>query len=91
MHKEARFAATAFNTLDYRRPETNLRLVMLSEDAHRPPGIVIPYAQNLGALHRARAGHRQVLAELETENAELRNQVVDLALSVMDLKEMRRR
>ena len=45
MHKEARSAATAFNTLDYRPPETNLRLVMLSEDAHRPAGIVIPYAQ----------------------------------------------
>ena len=92
MHEESRYAATASNTLDFRRIKAERRAVRPNEDVRRLASNVITYPWSGSAVRRVHAGgHGQGLGELETENTELRGRVVDLALAIMDLKDIRGR
>ena len=88
MHEEVRPSATAFDTLDFRCTKSNLRVVGPNENGRRPAGVVIPYRRKFSAFYHARTERGQRLVGLEAENAELRDQAVDLALAIMDLKDM---
>ena len=74
-------------TSDIRREEAKPGPDIQRESEANVLGLIVQYPPKLSALRRSNGKTAKFLLELETENAELRHQAVELALQIQKLVE----
>jgi hypothetical protein len=74
-------------TSDVRRHEATPGPCSRQESEANVLGLIVQYPPKLSALRRSNGNTAEFLLHLETENAELRHQAVELALQIQKLVE----